>query len=407
LAETSKDFKTPREVTDYFRQKRLRPGFSWVDVWAQEHAFAFTVAKAVDTELLGTFQKSLDDAITNGESFETWKKKVAADLTKIGWWGPRRVKDPTDIAEDSLVDFSRSRRLKTIFWSNMRSARAAGQWERVQRTKRALPFLLYVRSVASDPRPEHLVWAGTLLPVDDPFWNTHFPPNGWGCKCAVRQVSRFEANRLISDGGFTIDGEWVRIEKTAPQIETRTFKHKRRDIVEEVPVGIDPGWHTNPGLSRARTLIDRLNEELDAVGPDVARSRIRDLFAGRTPDVFAGIKERVHLPVAVAPQLQDVLEARTPLIVASTDTIQAKTSKHAVVSIDTFSIVQDMLDLGTIVDEGRSENQRAVYLKLGTEWWKLVIKRSADGFLRLHTIYQVDERRAVKWIERENGGGRT
>jgi hypothetical protein len=66
-----------------------------------------------------------------------------------------------------------------------------------------------------------------------------------------------------------------------------------------------------------------------------------------------------------------------------------------------------MLDLGTIVDEGRSENQRAVYLKLGTEWWKLVIKRSADGFLRLHTIYQVDERRAVKWIERENGGGRT
>ena len=202
-------------------------------------------------------------------------------------------------------------------------------------------------------------------------------------------------------GGFTIDGEWVRIEKTVPQIETRTFKHKRRGIVEEVPVGIDPGWHTNPGLSRARTLIDRLNEELDAAGPDVARSRIRDLFSGRTPDVIAGLKERVHLPVAVAPKLQEALDAKTSLIVASTDTIQAKTAKHAVVTIDTFSIVQDMLDLGTIVDEGRSENERAVYISLGLSWWKLVIKRSADGFLRLHTIYQVDQRRALKWIEKE------
>ena len=38
--------------------------------------------------------------------------------------------------------------------------------------------------------------AGTLLPVDDPWWQTHYPPNGWGCKCWVRQVSRREAERL-------------------------------------------------------------------------------------------------------------------------------------------------------------------------------------------------------------------
>lgn len=31
-------------------------------------------------------------------------------------------------------------------------------------------------------------------------------------------------------------------------------------------------------------------------------------------------------------------------------------------------------------------------IRLGLSWWKLVIKRSADGFLQLRTIYQVDER---------------
>lgn len=400
MAEITKGFETPQEVTDFFRQKRLRPAFSWADVWGQEHAFAFTVAKAVDTELLSAFKSSIDEAIAKGEGFETWKKKIAKDLTRLGWWGPRKVEDPTGEDDPVLVDFSRPRRLKTIFWSNMRSARAAGQWERIQRTKKALPYLLYVRTSAAEPRPEHLVWAGTLLPADDPFWNTHFPPNGWGCKCTVRQVTRREADRLVKDGGMTVDGETVEISTEAPETATKTFKHRRRGTETEIPVGIDPGWHTNPGLSRARTLIDRMNEEFEAAGPDIARAKIRELFASRTPEVIAGLTERVHLPVAVSPKLQEALEARTPLIVASTDTIQAKAAKHAVVSLDTFSLVQDMLDLGTIVDEGRSGNQRAVYLQLGAEWWKLVIKRSVDGFLRLHTIYQVDERRALKWIER-------
>lgn len=220
-------------------------------------------------------------------------------------------------------------------------------------------------------------------------------------KCAVRQVTRREADRLIEGGKMTVDNEDVLISTERPEIETRTYKHKRRAIETEVPEGIDPGWHTNPGLSRARTLVDRLTEELDDAGPDVARGRIRELFAGRTPEVIAGMGERVQLPVAVSASLQDELSAATQLIVASTDTIQAKTSKHAVVNLDTFSIVQDMLDLGVLVDEGRSANQRAVYVQLGGAWWKLVIKRSADGFLRLHTIYQVDERRALKWLDKD------
>ncbi|EFO31668.1 conserved hypothetical protein [Roseibium sp. TrichSKD4] len=57
-----------------------------------------------------------------------------------------------------------------------------------------------------------------------------------------------------------------------------------------------------------------------------------------------------------------------------------------------------MLDQGTIVDEGRADTERAVYVQLGAKWWKLVIKKSAAGFLRLHTIYQVRSSRAEKWL---------
>ncbi|MEP3431763.1 MAG: phage minor head protein [Roseibium sp.] len=398
MPKIQKGFQTPREVTDYFRQKRSRPAFSWGDVWGEEHAYAFTVAKAVDAELLGAFRSSLDGAIAGGESFETWKAKIAEDLKRLGWWGPRAIPDPTGADPDATVDFSRSRRLKTIFWSNMRAARAAGQWDRIQRTKRALPYLLYVRSSASDPREEHLAWAGMVLPVDDPFWSTHFPPNGWGCKCAVRQITLREANRLVSSGEMEFDGARIPVTDKAPPIEVQAFTNRRTGIITQVPNGIDPGWQTNPGLSRARTLAARLHEELEDAGPEIARGKISELFDSSTPRVLAGLKERVQLPIAVSEPLQKILAARSPLVVVSSDTMAVKTGKHAPISVDTFALVQDMIEAGHLIDEGRDRLQRAVYAQLGAAWWKLVIKRSAAGYLRLHTLYRVDAKRALKWL---------
>ena len=37
-------------------------------------------------------------------------------------------------------------------------------------------------------RPEHAEMDGITLPVDDPFWDTNYPPNGWNCRCTVVQV---------------------------------------------------------------------------------------------------------------------------------------------------------------------------------------------------------------------------
>lgn len=406
MAEPDRDrFRAPREVTDYFRDKTSRPRFSWLDVWGEEHAHAFTVAKATETELIGAFRRSLDTAITDGQTFENWKKGIRGELERLGWAKPRLVEDPDGLDPPRLVDFTSDRRLKTIFWSNMRAARAAGQWNRVQRTKAALPFLLYVRTAAADPRPEHLVWAGTLLPVDDPWWDTHFPPNGWGCKCAVRQVSRFEARRLVGDREITIDGEAVPVSETRPEIQTRPFVNRRTGEITQVPEGIDAGWHTNPGKARSRTLVTRLVEELQTQGEATARTQIARVLDG--PDVRAviGLPERVRLPVAVAPQAAETLSASGQVVTMSSDTIVTKMSKHALVTLELLGRIQEIVDEGRMLDEGRGDAQRQIYLELeGLGWVKLVLGRSKDGFLYVRTLYQVAARKALKSIE-ENGGG--
>ncbi|WP_319775501.1 phage minor head protein [Breoghania sp.] len=401
-------FKAPREVTDYFRDKTVRPRFSWLDVWGEEHAHAFTVAKATETELLGAFRQSLDKAITDGEGFETWKKGIREELERIGWGKARRVEDPAGIDKPRMVDFTSERRLKTIFWSNMRSARAAGQWNRIQRTKAALPFLLYVRTAASDPRPEHLVWAGLVLPVDDEFWNTHFPPNGWGCKCAVRQITRREADRLLSDGGITIDGEYVVVSRKRPAMKLKPFRNRRTGEVTQVPDGIDPGWHTNPGKARSKTLVNRLVEELETRGPETARNQIARLLDGPDVKVIANLKERVHLPVGVSPKLAGTMDAKVPLVTVSSDTIATKAAKHDPVTLDLLGRIQVVLDSGHLIDEGRGDSQRQIYIELaGLGWFKLVVKRSKDGYLYVSTFHQVRTERALKWIakgEAESGG---
>ncbi|MBR5860425.1 MAG: minor capsid protein, partial [Bacteroidaceae bacterium] len=39
-------------------------------------------------------------------------------------------------------------------------------------------------------REEHALLHETTLPVNDPFWDKYYPPNGWNCRCTVVQVRK-------------------------------------------------------------------------------------------------------------------------------------------------------------------------------------------------------------------------
>lgn len=378
MAEVKQGFPTPPEITTYFADKSLKPAFSWQDVWAEEHAYGFTVAKAVDTELLGVFKSSIQKAIDSGQGFDEWRKGLLPELHRLGWTGPRMVTDPSGQWKPKEVDFSNGRRLSTIFWSNVRSARAAGQWERIQRSKKALPYILYVHTTAERPRKEHLAWAGTILPADDSFWSTHFPPNGWGCKCSVRQISRWEYDKLSKSGQYRLE---------APTIEERPFLNKRTGEITRVPVGIDPGWGTNPGLARAQTLVENLQARLESAGPVIAKQKVKELLETPAPKILMGIDQRLRLPVAVSTKIAEALKAKSPIIMTSNDVIAVKTGKPGVdIALDHFLEMQTYLDDGEIIDEGQ-EGKRSVFYDTGKNLIRIIVQKSLAGFLRITSIH--------------------
>lgn len=227
MAERDRFAAPPPEVVRYVKAKGLEPSEHWLDTAFDAHALSFTVARSAGYDILGDVRDALVKAMAGRQEFADCQKGLEPLLKARGWWG----KTPEG------VQLGSPRRLRTIYWANVRTAHAAGQWERVQATKRVLPYMVYVISTALKRRELHLQWVGTALPVDDPWWDTHYPPNGWNCKCRVRQISQYE----LDNSGYSTQ---------APDDGEVSFTNKRTGEVIKVPQGIDPGWGGNPGKVR-------------------------------------------------------------------------------------------------------------------------------------------------------------
>lgn len=374
-------FQTPAEVTDFFDQKLLRPGFSWQDVWGEEHAYAFTVAKATELELLTTFKSSISEALAQGQTFETWRAGLLPQLAAIGWGQPKIVEDPTGQHPPREVDFTAPRRLQTIFQSNMASARSAGQWNRAQRTKAALPYILYVRTASTEPRVEHLTWVGVILPIDDPWWRTHWPPNGWGCKCSIRQITaRERATLLASDPKKTGITYTTEIPDNGPP---RTFLNKRTGEVTTVPAGIDPGWGGNPGLDRAQTLATRVTQQLQQAGEGDARDAIAAIGASDMPRVMAALPDEVTLPVAVtSAAVSEQLGVTGPAVVEA--------SNHAIgENGELYPLIQPAIDDGSLVP-GQAKGSASLISRIAGVVRGIALKAVAGGRRVLLSGFKVE-----------------
>ncbi|MBP2301300.1 phage head morphogenesis protein [Azospirillum picis] len=249
----------PEQAITFLEAKGYRVGFAWQDVWEAEHAVAFTVAKMMEVDLLADVHQSLVTALQDGQSFAEWRKGLEPLLQARGWWGKAIDTDPLT-GEEKVVQLGSPRRLKTIFDTNVRMSMAAGQWERIERLAPARPFLRYVAVKDDRTRPEHLAWSGTVLKVGDPWWDTHSPPCGWGCRCTLQQLSAKDLER----NGWT--------EAAAPPpLDPRPWMNSRTGETIEVPAGIDPGFAYHKGkAARTASAARQLLEKMAALPPELA-----------------------------------------------------------------------------------------------------------------------------------------
>lgn len=222
----------PAELARFFQSKNLRPSFSYREVWGEEHRLAFTVAKVLNNDLLSEFRTQIIRAQQEGIPFKQFARDIAPALERAGWWSTVSPnKEPSKK--------TKARRLQIVYDTNLRMARAHGQWERIQRRKRVQPYLRYRLGPSEKHRPEHAAKDGLIYPADHPFWRQHFPPNGYGCKCWAEQLTRRQAEAL---GG--VSANWD--EQLFPPT---TYRDPRSGKERTTPFGVAPGFEFAPGLA--------------------------------------------------------------------------------------------------------------------------------------------------------------
>jgi hypothetical protein len=223
---------TFREQIDFLTQKRPRPTTSWLDALRGDHDRSFVVAGVKDVAMLEEFQQALVRAIPS-QSIDMFAKDFDRLVEKYGW------------------DYQGERawRIRTIFQTNLRTSFMAGRLRQMRDPDvvKVRPYWQYVHGdsrIPATPRKVHVSWDKLVLRWDDPWWDTHFPPNDWLCSCGVRSLSRGDLRRMGKDGP-----DQAPQDAALPVIDPATGQ-----LVMQ-PTGIGYGWDYMPGDRWDRGLV--------------------------------------------------------------------------------------------------------------------------------------------------------
>lgn len=134
--------------------------------------------------------EAVRDAAGRGEHVREGVKAIRDGFQRAG------------IAPDNSFTF------EAVFRTQTQMSYSAGRWNAL-RNDPAVDAILwgFTYSTVGDDRvrPEHAMLEGTTLPKDHPFWQTHFPPLGWACRCSA--IELFEPAEIVEPlRETTIDG---------------------------------------------------------------------------------------------------------------------------------------------------------------------------------------------------------
>lgn len=256
-------FKLPfQEQIDFFNAKNTLATQHWDDILTSAHDKAFIVAGAAKADLLNDLQSAVKTTINEGKTLDWFRGQFDAIVKKHGWTGW------TGEGTDAGVAW----RTKVIYQTNLSTSYAAGRWQQLNDPDllKVRPYWKYIHNDAqAHPRPLHQSWNGTVLPHDDPWWRTHFCPNGWGCRCRIMAVraADYKGHPAPNDGTYQVTD--------------------RNGVTHTLPKGVDYGFDYAAGASlNPQFVTDKLSalpSELSAaLNKDISKIRPKTFWDSTT-----------------------------------------------------------------------------------------------------------------------------
>lgn len=358
------------EQVRFFRKKHPELTHAWTDVYAAEHDTAFMVAGAAKADLLNDLRAAVDKAIAGGTTLAEFRKDFDGIVAAHGW----------------KHTGGRNWRTRVIYETNVRQSYMAGREAQMAdpTLRRRRPYGLYRHGDSAHPRRQHLAWDGLVLPLDDPWWDTHTPQNGWGCKCKKFMVSAADVERM-----------GLRVETEAPPVEWREVvvgEKGPNPRTVSVPAGIDPGFEYRPGAARTSRLSRAVVEKALALSDEAAVAAARDLAGS---DAFARwlAAPTGTFTLAVIPEADAAaIGAETRLVEMSEDTARKQADRHPEIGAGEYAAAQDAISRGRRIVEGLS----ILYVLEDADGYVTVVKSTRTGKTVFLTSFRRLSRDQVK-----------
>jgi SPP1 gp7 family putative phage head morphogenesis protein len=249
----------PENAVAFMKSKGYAITWNWQEMLDQAHDQAFTVAKAMNLDLLSDIRGALETALQDGQTLTQFIKALQPTLESQGWWGKQVIVDSNGGAE--MVQLGSPRRLKTIYQTNLQSAYMAGRKASMEETTDTHPYWMYIAILDGKTRPSHRALHGQVFRHDDPIWAAIFPPNGFNCRCRVVALSEAALKRrglkvVSSEGHMFTEAVETGIDKRTGEIRTAPVTGIRTTDAagKAITFRTDPGFNHAPGTGLADML---------------------------------------------------------------------------------------------------------------------------------------------------------
>lgn len=192
--------------------------------------------------MLKSIHRQMERALKGSMGEAEFVRNMEINLKTFGWWGVSNIGNPQG--------------LRTIFRTNMTTATAHRRYRQQVSNVNSRPYWAYRAIQDKHTRPAHAAMDGRVYRANDPIWLSHYPPNGFNCRCYVSALTADD----IEEQGLTLhdsDGDLIRIiqeagvnKRTGESIKVEGVRYDWTDGKGRTHIITPgPGWSYNPGQS--------------------------------------------------------------------------------------------------------------------------------------------------------------
>ena len=168
--------------------------------------------------------------------------------------------------------------LQAEYQTAKRGAQMDHLWNKFLEQKEYYPNLVYRTVGDSRVRPEHATLNGVVKPIDDPFWKTYYPPNGWRCRCTVMNTAEKVSEGTFEDktvkpefhGNTALDEEILTSKGTFFKLLNKDHKAKINAELMKYNMPMEIAYH---GKHKKKVFVSPFADEKDLI-PNVETAMV-------------------------------------------------------------------------------------------------------------------------------------